>query len=331
MKLKTKQFALAFLFIANFGSVYAQSTSNVRVGFSCATGQTTVTYDLTASCPTDVILYYSPDTINWLRALTVSGDLTAQSAGTGKTIIWNNITDYVQYGGFYFKVDAAPCTNECVMINGVCWATRNLAAHGVFVDNPQDYGALFQWGRKGDGHEQRTSQNYPTNNTVLENGVVSGAVNFDANGQIVSTHAAYGKFIKQNASPYDWRSPQDNALWNVGTEAAPVKTANDPCPAGYRVPTQSEFVSLAAASNVWATEGGVSGRKFTDGGNSLFLPAAGCRRSNNGSLTNAGTNGFYWSSTVSGSDLYDLAFNDGNVGTSYSYRAYGQSVRCVAE
>ena len=34
-----------------------------------------------------------------------------------------------------------------VVINGVRWATRNVNAPGTFVQNPQDAGMFFQWGR----------------------------------------------------------------------------------------------------------------------------------------------------------------------------------------
>jgi len=33
-----------------------------------------------------------------------------------------------------------------VMINGICWATRNVDMPGTFVANPEDYGMLYQWG-----------------------------------------------------------------------------------------------------------------------------------------------------------------------------------------
>ena len=103
--------------------------------------------------------------------------------------------------------------DEGVIINGKKWATRNLAEHGKFVEKPEDYGAFFQWGRVGDGHEQRTSLNYPTNDNSIENGAVSGDENFDANGQIVNIHTAYSKFIKQNENPGDWRVPQNDLFW----------------------------------------------------------------------------------------------------------------------
>jgi len=68
--------------------------------------------------------------------VTVSnGTVTAKSAGTA------TITVTTQDGGF---------TAKCVVsvtqtvINGVKWASRNLASHGKFVEKPEDYGACFQ-------------------------------------------------------------------------------------------------------------------------------------------------------------------------------------------
>ena len=49
------------------------------------------------------------------------------------------------------------------------------------------------------------------------------------------------------------------------------------------------------------------------------------------SLDIAGSYGYYWSSTPGGSSsAYYLLFYSGYVRTSYDYRYYGQSVRCVA-
>ncbi len=55
-------------------------------------------------------------------------------------------------------------TDQGVVINGVKWATRNLDAGGKFVENQEDYGAYFQWGRPavaGCGKERnRMEYNY---------------------------------------------------------------------------------------------------------------------------------------------------------------------------
>ena len=51
----------------------------------------------------------------------------------------------------------------------------------------------------------------------------------------------------------------------------------------------------------------------------------------NSSLGIAGSRGYYWSSTPSGSsDAYRLYFRSGYIGTYGDTRYYGFSVRCVA-
>ena len=220
--------------------------------------------------------------------------------------------------------------DEGVIINSIKWATRNVGEHGKFVEKPEDYGGLYQWGRKGDGHEQPTSPNYPTNDDSDESGIVSGAGNFDANGQIVSSHPAYGRFIKQSASPWDWRNPQNATLWNAGTETTPIKTVNDPCPCGWRVPTYEELKSLMSTNGTWTetpANGWVFGSDVT-----IFLPAAGYRRISNGTFDNRSYGGDYWSSTeYSTTGGYFAYFTSSGTGTNVYNRAYGFSVRCVAE
>jgi len=202
-------------------------------------------------------------------------------------------------------------TGESVVINGVRWATRNLDTGGQFVANPEDYGALFQWGRRADGHENRTSG---TTTTLSD-----------------TDTPAHGDFILVSEPPHDWRNPQNDNLWGA------TKTANDPSPAGWRVPTIEELRSLTDTDNVtheWTTENGVNGYLCTDKatGASLFLPAAGYRYYSNGPLNGAGSYGYYWSSTPNGSNAYTLYFFDGYFGVHYNLnRASGFSVRCVAE
>ena len=201
------------------------------------------------------------------------------------------------------------------------------AAH----DTPEDnYGDLYQWGRVADGHQVRTSE------------TVSGAATaFDANSQAsASTHK--GKFIIAT----DWHSPQNDNLWNFSTYPA-----NNPCPAGWRVPTTTELQSIAngststfsggstSAGNYWKwNSGGTPGwliypNTTGSGAPTLFLPAAGYRNYSNGSLTNVGSTGYYCSSSVNSSTyayyLYFLSSTvfpgpNGNRGNSFS-------VRCVAE
>jgi len=234
-----------------------------------------------------------------------NGTVTAKAAGTA------TITVTTVDGN-----KSATCTltvqdeEEGVVINGVRWATRNLDVGGQFVAKPEDYGALFQWGRRADGHESRISG---TTTTLSD-----------------TDTPAHGDFIIAEEVPWDWRDPYDDNLWGA------TKTANDPSPAGWRVPTREELRSLTDTTyvtHVWTTENDVNGYRCTDKatGASLFLPAAGYREGSNGSLYNAGTNGTYWSSTPS--DIYATILYSGGIFSVYyrSYRADGNSVRCVAE
>ena len=81
----------------------------------------------------------------------------------------------------------------------------------------------------------------------------------------------------------------------------------------------------------WTTENGVNGRRFTGpNGASIFLPAAGDRWGDD--LTIAGSNGYYWSSTLNESstgNAYVLDFSSGYVYTDYYGRYHGPSVRPV--
>jgi uncharacterized protein (TIGR02145 family) len=215
-----------------------------------------------------------------------------------------------------------PAVNSYVLINGVKWATRNLDTGGTFVTNPEDYGALYQWGRSADGHESLMS----STTTTLATSATSASSSF-----IIMTSA--NNWGNDNG---DWLSTRNDQLWNAGTETTPVKAANDPCPDGYRVPTLTEIQTLLDATKVtatWTTQNGVSGEKFTDiaNGNSIFLPAAGYRTYFNGTFSNAGTYGYYWSSTVDGSYAYYLYFSSNDVDRDNVLRADGRSLRPVAE
>jgi uncharacterized protein (TIGR02145 family) len=123
---------------------------------------------------------------------------------------------------------------------------------------------------------------------------------------------------------------------------------NDPCPPGWRVPTPAEWGSIfkggttigapgTATVNKWTwTNVGTAGYKISpDNGNTytLFLPAAGFRYRNDGIIDKlTGVRGYYWSSTTNNNNANYLFFSETSVEpNSYSARAMGFSIRCVAE
>lgn len=60
-------------------------------------------------------------------------------------------------------------------------------------------------------------------------------------------------------------------------------------------------------------------------------PVAGNRNNSNGTLNNVGSNGNYWSSSVSGTNARNLHFNSSNANMNSNNRANGFSVRCIKE
>jgi hypothetical protein len=87
------------------------------------------------------------------------------------------------------------------------------------------------------------------------------------------------------------------------------------------VPTNTEW-NTADTFGAWNNN--------TDTYNSaLKLPSAGNRNRVNGLLSNQGTYGNCWSSTVSGTNARSLYFNSTATATAYSNRASGFTVRCL--
>ncbi len=137
------------LFLCGLAST--QTVSNVRSAFSCP-GEMTINYDLSledSEKPTNITVSYSTDNgQTYHPCATITGDLKNQSTGSNKSVTWDMKADGFKTGFFIFKVEAELAPEpECVMINGVCWATCNVDAPGTFTDNPEDPGMFYQWNR----------------------------------------------------------------------------------------------------------------------------------------------------------------------------------------
>jgi len=182
---------------------------------------------------------------------------------------------------------------------GKIWMDRNLGASQVATSSTDfaSYGDLYQWGRAADGHQIRTS------------GTTSTLSNSDTPG--------HGNFIINGSSPYDWRSPQNNNLWQG------VSGTNNPCPSGYRLPTDAE---LDAERVSWSSNNSAGAYASP-----LKLPVAGSRGSSDGSLNDVGSYGRYWSSTVDGTRSRYLTFYSSNALMNSIIRANGLSVRCIKD
>ena len=127
-----------------------------------------------------------------------------------------------------------------------------------------------------------------------------------------------------------------NGNWTPG-----AKGPQDPCPAGYRVPSQAEWTAVntyntasrTGTFTMGTTEYGSALHYGPDANTkSLTLPTAGKRASANGALFHRGGNGYYWSSTENGSTAYFFVFAGSVVNpANNASRTNGFSVRCIAE
>ena len=215
--------------------------------------------------------------------------------------------------GWYNVCDGSVAIPTVFGANGVEWMDRNLGASQVATSSTDadSYGDLYQWGRAADGHEKRTS---PTHD---------GTTNRPST--ITETGAWDGKFITipSSTNRNDWVTTQTDDAWNTGTAGAPIKTATDPCPSGFRLPTQAEWQAEINAGN-WSNA--------TDPFSSpLKLPLAGYRGRSSGSPNFVGSDGFYWSSTEIGHLSHIFLFGAQSPQTISYNRAFGLSVRCIKD
>jgi uncharacterized protein (TIGR02145 family) len=213
---------------------------------------------------------------------------------------------YVFNGSFWQSLlNEKVSLTDVVSPTGQIWMDRNLGATRVATSSTDSeaYGHYYQWGRNSDGHQ-----------SITTSGTAVGPV--DANYQ-------ESNFITVTSEPFDWLTTQDNTRWDGST-----KGAHDPCPSGYRVPTETEWEEELQ-------QGGVNGTAINNKADAyasvLRLTAAGRRNYTNGSRSFVGSRGYYWSSSFSGIRAIALDFRSSDANMFNGLRAYGLSVRCIKE
>ena len=125
-------------------------------------------------------------------------------------------------------------------------------------------------------------------------------------------------------------SPAPGAIWAA---------ANNPCPAGWRIPTHAEMQALVNAGSTWGSNNGVAGRFFGTAPNRIFLPATGGRNASTDptghTLNSVGATAHYWSNAIGSSTAIAGVINIS--GTSGSFfpvstgglTVHANPVRCV--
>jgi hypothetical protein len=321
-----------FVGTRNFPTVYTLSCT-LEGDFSTVTAQVINTGSLNAETgsPTPILVSgilwgNTPPSINdGVSNKTTDGNINGQPFTSIATPLPDEYTIYIvayattAAGTFYGKVLTlsqdvvrSPFTNKI-------WMDRNVGATALPVtpqtggDDPS-YGGLYQWGRKSDGHE-----------VVLPRTLVSGTTyTFFSGTESVSTTTTSAV-----VSNKFFTSGDGNANWLIGTN---IKTSlwqgltgeNNPCPAGYRVPTLSEFTNETTNFNTQDRSGAFS--------SFLRLPVTGSR-GNTGtpSSYNGYTIGRYWTSSISNNVSSAIVFSNiaNSLTTTTFGRVHGLAVRCI--
>ena len=198
----------------------------------------------------------------------------------------------------------------------VRWANANLGA-----DMPSSFGDYYAWGEtKAFGEEDYSNQ-----------------MNFNYNRPATHVKTFYSwltykycdglePIMTKYCSDHDYGIVDDKAELEPEDDVAHLHLRRD-----WHIPTYGEMKELVMRCVwVWTDINGTKGfQVFGPNGNSIFLPAAGCRGY---SSRRSIDNGYYWTSLVDDSyqcNAHCLYFHSGNVSNYYLGRYLGQSIRPV--
>ncbi|MDD2491855.1 MAG: fimbrillin family protein [Bacteroidales bacterium] len=197
-----------------------------------------------------------------------------------------------------------------VEIAGLLWAPVNMGYDPI--SNP--YGLFYQWHRK-----------YGQKSTCSK---TAGPVTLAEGNSIQNSNT----FYTISSTPYYWYAPPDD-VWSTLPQY-------NPCPDGWRVPSNSEILALISAGSTWVNAGAggmndMAGRWFggshsTNHSGSVFIPASG-RITPTGLFQAPGAYCMMWIADKVSGEYKNLLFTDASVASQSSYIGNGLSVRCVKD
>ena len=185
-----------------------------------------------------------------------------------------------------------------------------MASYNVGAQNVNGRGSYFAWG------ETKEKENY----SWAKEGDYKWGI-YDSSASPKYGMTKYTADVEGGDGLKTLQPGDDPATVNWGTK--------------WRTPTFDEIKDFLDNTKCeWTWDAAKKGYtvKGLKTGNSIFLPAAGGRYGSD--LVDAGTFGYYWSSSVSESSpsyAYDFLFSSDRHDRDYGRRVYGLSVRAVTE
>jgi hypothetical protein len=292
--------------VSNAGVVTAVSAGTATITVTTADGGRTATATVTVNTPT---VSATGVTLNEAELELIIGDTETLIAtvlpenATNKNVTWSSSDDEiatVDDDGVVTAVSAGTATITVTTEDGDFTATCDVTVEGVKID-----------------------------------GIIWATRNVGAPGIFAANPEDSGMLYQWNR-PLGWSasnpitSSDGRTAWQGYLETADIwSRSNDPCPTGWRIPTEDEMRSLAETPSVWTT----NGRLFGSAPDQIFLPAVGSRSFANGELQeDQGHSGLYWIRSLRfGAFPQFLDFNRDESHISISSVPGVLSIRCVAE
>ena len=197
---------------------------------------------------------------------------------------------------------------------------RNIGATSATPGDVGALGLLYQWGRKDP---------FLGSSSISESvlAVSTGTWNTASGGSVANAEENPTTFYQSMSLP--------DGSW------ASLKTAYDPCPAGWRVPDgggNGVWVKVIGSLDYfsWEYDRVNVGMNFSGqfgSASTIWYPASGCLWHYDGSSNGVGKEGVWWSiMPISNAECYMRIDYSGRVlALSSNSRAYGKSVRCQKE
>ena len=210
------------------------------------------------------------------------------------------ITLYAQWGPSIQDFTNTKCQSLANTGNYIVYDERDGNGYTVRYINGACW--MTQNLRLSGGRTLTSADSNVTRNYTLPNSSTSGFNSYTVANMYNGADTTYGAYYNYCAA-------------SAGTVCSQTEqdASQDICPKGWELPTRTQFDAIAGNSSY----------------SSAFSPVYSGYYSS-GSLSNTGSDGYWWSATAYGSNFqYYLRYRSGSLDTSSSYKYRGRSVRCV--